>query len=255
MDSTFEKRHMGDLGHVPPRPSWPLACPVVPVLGDAVEQCRAVPCNTYAYTSRLCAASASCYQHALDARRGHEVRHLGWRFLDATKPTSAMILDLAATVPPLEQPFPMNFTRAFSNVVRGLVTRAAELDGVINPHRAGALYLPILRKRHQALADALHTAGAGEHVKEATSTKLRHQLAVEALIRNCTDFRWLGLTDRGTSPIDAADAERLAALSDIEQADYGVAQLRGLPTDFDAWRLPSIEGWPQHSAFQMGDGK
>ena len=258
------ERHSTAFEHLPPRPSWPLACPLVPSLQS---ECAARRCAALIPDNRLCPNATRCYEDEVQTH-GHERRHLGWRLLDVLTPSSAMARELNWTVGWRSRSFPKS---EFNLSMRHLTGRAAEMDGVLIFSRQHSIavaswYEPLLRARHHALSMAAVQAQARDqaqaNVREQPSADLsaedeavmarRQVRAVESYIRrhSCATWHLFGLGEASSEwalPEDSAEA--MAKVQDADYVDYRTP--RFVTADADSRRLPSVEGWPRHTALHL----
>ena len=239
---------MGGLFPVPPRPSWVLACPVLPTL--RAEACTRIECQTDKVQFRDCPQSAECYDAQLQ-HHGHEQRHIGWRFVDVATPTGVMLRQLNMTVPGAAARFfkgthPPNP----SGTQRAQMARAAILDHIVQMSRAHSIslvdfYRPILEARHRALVQA---AAQQDHAINHASAEAAQQAAVDKFIRgSCHDWRWFGLDE----PIPVEAGMQINRAADVGAVDYRAP--RPLEADTDSRRMPSIAGWPRHLALSSSE--
>lgn len=208
---------------MPPRSGWPDACTIVPVLEmPACQNLLCEPERTSDFND-LCPRVTSCHAHEVRRRRGRERRHLGWHFVDATRPLRAMVRELNATVPSAaidlsrlpngsvintmfsggerEQylALPIAEKRALGALKRAM-SAAAAMDGAhlggtgtsggARSHQAHAFesYVRVVRARHAALV-----AAAGGQVPSALAVQRRTEAMIAILVNSCTDYHLLGL--------------------------------------------------------------
>ena len=239
--------------------------------------CERLRCDEADPRTRLCPHIAECHHGELRAH-GSERRHLGWRFVDATVPLARMAWELNATVPPASRTTP--YRPPALPQLAGRIGRVASLDGTRMveesqaPLRLTSLYMPVLSARHRALTAAWDEAAtrsaahgsagsgglSGWRGGDGASLVVARQL--EAAMRDgaCADFRWYGTptssprlgrvgSSNGTCsspPLAMAEAAQLRRRSEVDAVDYGPVCWD--LADTDARRLPTLAGWPRHSA-------
>ena len=201
--------HLGNMAPVPPKLSWGLACPSVPLLQSPCEATRR--CAPENPEKRLCESSFSCAAQQL-REHGREMRHLGWRFVDALLPLTEM-------------------THVLKRTTTAAAAAREDHVAIFSPRNSEGIYrayAKVVEKRRE--------------ISQATDAHVH--AALGALIRNCTDYRWLGLNE----PLDEEHVSMLrrqALEQPSEGADFYYGRAPWADGDEDARRLPSKGGWPR----------
>ena len=154
-----------------------------------------------------------------------------------------------------------------AEAVKRTSRRAAAAEGVrLHLHGKAnelimSLYSRVVVMRNEALNETV------VHNQTSVETQSSHEAQVAELINNCADYHMLGTPELSTQSQGASsssvrsapgpaevliDAETATALRQSAAQELLITD-RGRPLlsvehDIDARRLPSISGWPQHSA-------